>query len=94
MSIHISKLQANLNNAWQNQDQIRNEKMQLFIDILDYSLIKILVFQKESHWFSVLPVPSHQPNYGTIVLPETEPLMPTDYFDCCQMSKRQRFQHN
>ena len=32
MSIHISELQANLNNAWQNQDQIRNEKIQSFRD--------------------------------------------------------------
>jgi len=95
MSFHISKLQANLNKARQNQDQIRNEKIQLFRDrILDYSLIKTFVFQKESHWFSVLPVPTHQPNYSAVVLPETEPLMPADYFDCCQMSKHQRSQHN
>ena len=32
MSFHISKLQANLNKARQNQDQIRNEKIQLFRD--------------------------------------------------------------
>lgn len=62
--------------------------------MLDYSLIKIFAFQKESHCFSILPMPSHQPNSGAVVLPETEPLMPVDYFDCCQMSKHQRFQHN
>lgn len=66
----------------------------LQIDTLDYSLIKVLVFQKESYWFAAVPLPSHQPNRGSVVLPETEPLMPVDYFDCCQMSKRQRFQHN
>lgn len=35
----------------------------LQIDTLDYILIKVLVFQKESHWFAVIPLPSHQPNW-------------------------------